>query len=184
MRIISGRLRGKKLHTFKGTDIRPTSDRTREAIFSILSDRIPGAHVLDLFAGSGAMGIEALSRQAAAATFVDKAQPAIDLIKKNIRACGLEARARIVKWDIRRSLACLDAWQPPFDLIFLDPPYGQKLADPALSHLINAGAMAPDACLVLEHGRIEELVLPRNHFQLNDRRRYGKTLVSVLSYML
>ena len=84
MRIISGSLKGKKLHTFKGTDIRPTSDRTREAVFNILFDRISGARVLDLFAGSGAMGIEALSRQAAETTFVDKAPAAIDLIKKKI----------------------------------------------------------------------------------------------------
>ncbi len=184
MRIISGTLRGKKLHPFKGTDIRPTSDRTREAVFNILSDQIPGAQVLDLFAGSGAMGIEAMSRQAATATFVDKAPAAIDLIKKNINACGLGAKTKIIQWNIERSLACLDAAQPPFDLIFLDPPYGQNLADPALSHLIKTGALAADACLVLEHGQIEDLPLPRNQFQLNNQRRYGKTLVSFLSYML
>jgi len=184
MRVISGSLRGKKLHSFKGTDIRPTSDRTREAVFNIISDRIEGAHVLDLFAGSGAMGIEALSRQAAAATFVDKAPAAIALIRKNIRACGLGAKTRIIQWDIKRNLACLDTSQPPFDLIFLDPPYGQNLADPALSHLLTIGIMAADTCLVLEHAGSEGLSLNRNHLQLSDQRRYGKTLVSFLSYML
>lgn len=185
MRIIGGTLRGRKLHTFKGTDIRPTSDRTREAVFNILSDRIPGAHVLDLFAGSGAMGIEALSRRAAAAIFVDKAPAAIALIKKNIRVCGgLGAKTRIIQWDIKHSLACLNASQPPFDLIFLDPPYGSSLADPALSHLIKTGAMAADTRLVLEHGQTEKFSLPDDHFQLSDQRRYGKTLVSFLSYML
>ncbi len=184
MRIISGSLRGRKLHTFKGTSIRPTSDRTREAVFNILSDRVPGANVLDLFAGSGAMGIEALSRQANTATFVDKATASVALLKKNISACGLGAKSRIIQWDIQRSLACLDAAQQPFDLIFLDPPYGQNLAGPALSHLLKTDALTLDTCLVLEHGRPEELPLPRDHFQLSDRRRYGKTLVSFLSYML
>ena len=184
MRVISGTLKGRKLHTFKGTNIRPTSDRTREAVFNILSDRIPGAHVLDLFAGSGAMGIEALSRQATAATFVDKASAATALIKKNIRVCGLDAKTQVIQWDIKQSLICLNASQPPFDLIFLDPPYGQSLADPALSHLMKTGAMAADTCLVLEHGRTEKVSLPDEHFQLSDQRRYGKTLVSFLSYML
>jgi len=184
MRIIGGTLRGTKLHTFKGTDIRPTSDRTREAVFNILSDRIRGAHVLDLFAGSGAMGIEALSRQAATATFLEKAPAAIALIKKNISACDLSTQSRIIQWDIKLNLACLDTSQPPFDLIFLNPPYGQDLADPALSHLIQTDVMAADACLVLEHGRTEKLSLNTNHFQLTDQRRYGKTLVSFFSYML
>ena len=184
MRIISGTLKGRNLHTFKGNDIRPTSDRTREAIFNILSERIPGSHVLDLFAGSGAMGIEALSRQAATTTFVDQAPSAIALIKKNIRSCGLGQKARIIQWDIERSLVCLEASQPPFDLIFMDPPYGQNLTAPTLSHLIKTRSMASDACLVLEHGRVEQLSLPGNHFQLSDQRRYGKTLVSFLNYML
>jgi len=184
MRIISGTLRGKKLHAFKGTAIRPTSDRTREAVFNILSSRIPGAHVLDLFAGTGAMGIEALSRQAAAAVFVDKTPAAITLIKKNINACGLGFKTRIIQWDIERSLACLGAAKPPFDLIFLDPPYGQNLAETALSHLIQAKALAAGAFLALEHGRTEKLSWSGNHFQLIKQRRYGKTLVSVLSYML
>jgi len=184
MRIISGALRGKKLHPFKGANIRPTSDRTREAVFNILANRIPGAHVLDLFAGSGAMGIEALSRQAASATFVEKAPAAIALIRKNISTCGLGAKARIIQWNIEPSLACLDTWQPPFDLVFLDPPYGHSLAKPALLHLIQTDALAADACLVLEHGRTEQLSLPPDHFQLGDQRRYGKTLVSFLNYML
>ena len=130
------------------------------------------------------MGIEALSRQAATATFVDKASAATALIKKNIRVCGLDAKTQIIQWDINHSLACLNTSQQPFDLIFLDPPYGQNLADAALSHLLKTGAMAADTCLVLEHGRTEKLSLPNDHFQLNDQRRYGKTLVSFLSYML
>jgi len=184
MRIISGSLRGKKLHTFKGTDIRPTSDRTREAVFNILSQRVPGAHVLDLFAGSGAMGIEALSRHAATATFVDKAPAAIALIKKNIDACGLEKKARVIQWDIARSLDCLGSVQMPFDLIFLDPPYGRHLAGSALTHLADSRAVAPETCLVLEHGHAEILHLPSDKFQLKDQRRYGKTLVSFLNYMV
>ena len=184
MRIISGTLRGKKLHPLKGKNIRPTSDRTREAIFNIIADRTPGAIVLDLFAGSGALGIEALSRGAEMATFIDIAPAAISLLKKNLRSCRLEERARIFPWDIERNLNCLQSHGAQYNLIFLDPPYHKGLALPALTHLKKNQTMAPGATLVLEHGSIDERPTPLADFELLDQRRYGKTLVSFLGYML
>lgn len=185
LRIISGALRGKKLHPFHGKGIRPTSDRTREAIFNILSHRIvSGAVVLDLFAGSGALGIEALSRGADTATFIDREPAAVSLLKKNLRACRLEERARIISWDIEQNLNCLQSHDRRYDLIFLDPPYQRDLVLPALRHLKKSQAMKPGACLVLEHGNVDQLPLPMADFDLLDQRRYGKTLVSFLTYMV
>jgi 16S rRNA (guanine966-N2)-methyltransferase len=184
LRIIGGTLRGKKLHPFHGKGIRPTSDRTREAIFNILSDRVPGAVVLDLFAGSGALGIEALSRGADMATFIDMAPAAVSLLEKNLRSCKLKARARIISWDIERNLNCLQSHDRPYNLIFLDPPYHKGMLLPTLSHLKTNRALIPDACLVLEHGSPDELPLPIADFGLLDQRRYGKTLVSFLAYMV
>jgi 16S rRNA (guanine966-N2)-methyltransferase len=184
LRIISGTLKGKKLHAFEGQGIRPTSDRTREAIFNILSDRIPAAVVLDLFAGSGALGIEALSRGANMATFIDMAPAAVSLLKKNLRSCCLESRARIISWNIERNLNCLQSHDRAYNLIFLDPPYHKGMLLPALAHLKKSKALTPGACLVLEHGDVAELPLPIADFELLDQRRYGKTLVSFLSYMV
>jgi len=184
LRIISGILRGKKLHPFHGKGIRPTSDRTREAIFNILYDRVAGAVVLDLFSGSGALGIEALSRGAGMATFIDMAPAAVSLLRKNLRSCGLEERARIIPWDIERNLNCLQSQGLQYNLIFLDPPYHRGMALTTLTHLKKSQAMTPDACLVLEHGEADELPMPLAAFGLLDQRKYGKTLVSFLRYMV
>lgn len=184
MRIISGTLRGKKLLPFEGKGIRPTSDRTREAIFNILSHRVSGASVLDLFAGSGALGIEALSRGADMATFIDISPAAVSLMEKNLRSCCLQERARIIKWDIGQNLNCLRSHDRCYDLIFMDPPYQKGLVLPSLSHLIKSRAMIPGACLVLEHGNADQLPLPAADFDLLDQRRYGKTLVSFLTYVI
>jgi len=184
MRVIAGTLRGKKLNTFSGKLIRPTSDRTREAVFNILANRVSGARVLDLFAGSGAFGIEALSRGADGATFVDKAPAAISLLKQNLRSCRLETKSRVFLWDIERNLNCLTSANITCDLVFLDPPYHCGLVRPTLTHLANSRVMTPGTCLVLEHGHNETLSLPLTDFDLMDQRRYGKTLVSFLAYMI
>ncbi|MDX2448361.1 MAG: 16S rRNA (guanine(966)-N(2))-methyltransferase RsmD [Desulfobacterales bacterium] len=184
LRIISGTLKGKKLHPFHGKGIRPTSDRTRESIFNILSDRVPGAVVLDLFAGSGALGIEALSRGAGWTTFIDIAPAAVSLLKKNLRSCCLEEHARVIPWNIERNLNCLQSHDRLYNLIFLDPPYHKGMALTALTHLIKSQAITPGACLVLEHGEADKLPSPLTTFELLDQRKYGKTLVSFLRYMV
>ena len=184
MRIISGKCRGKKLNTFYGKNIRPTGDRMREAIFNILSTRVVEAVVLDLFAGTGALGLEALSRGAASAVFIDNHPEAVLLLNKNINACGMIQETRVVKWDIDRNLNCLKEIQPGFNLIFLDPPYNRNLVEPALVHLHKSHALQPGAYIVIEHS-LDELLPPDPFgFSLKDQRNYGKSLVSFFQYMV
>ena len=174
MRVVAGVYGGRRLVAPPGDATRPTSDRVREALFSVLGASVQGARVLDLFAGSGALGIEALSRGAASAVFVDRAPRAVAAVKANLEALGIEAdvrRAEASAW-LRTASARVDA----YDLVFLDPPYrragelGRELSE-AL-----AAVLAPGARVVTESDRRDplELGLP-----LLDERRYGDTVIRI-----
>lgn len=157
MRIISGKARGHRLATFKGKEVRPTPDRVREAVFNMLTSRVgplEGMRVLDLFAGSGAMGIEALSRGAQWAVFVDAGREAADLIRRNLQHCRLENQARLVHSDAKFALAGLAGEK--FDLVFLDPPYHSGLAAQLLPELLSKNLLAAKAWVVVETDRREE----------------------------
>ncbi len=182
MRIIGGELRGKKLFSPQDRSVRPTADRLREAIFNILSSELCDAAVLDLFAGTGALGIEALSRGAASAWFVDRSQAALTVLKKNLAACRFQDRARCVQRDVLKGLNFLS--KACFSLVFMDPPYNKGLMRPALKRLQQSGATAPDALVVVEHSIAEPLVDPGRAYRLEDQRRYGKTLVSFARCLL
>jgi 16S rRNA (guanine966-N2)-methyltransferase len=184
LRIIAGELKGRKLRTAAGLETRPTAERTREAIFNILGPAVRGAHVLDLFAGTGAFGIEALSRGAAAALFIEMGREALAVLALNIQACGLAGRAAAIQWDAARNLDCLRSREPEFRLVFLDPPYRQGLVAPALSHLRAARCLAQGARLVVEHGVDDPLPELGAAYLLQEQRRYGKTLVSFLAYVV
>jgi 16S rRNA (guanine966-N2)-methyltransferase len=179
MRVIGGELRGKKLHCLAGRDIRPTADRLREAIFNILGEEVRGARVLDLFAGTGALAIEALSRGARSAVLIDRSRAAVKLIRRNLAACRLDERTRVICWDIRRDLNCLSSRPCGFDLVFMDPPYGRDSVMPALDVLLASGVLAENACLVVEHA-VDEAVAWRRGLRLDDQRRYGRTRVTFL----
>jgi 16S rRNA (guanine966-N2)-methyltransferase len=155
----------------RGTSVRPTSDRVREALFSILGD-IEGLRVLDLFAGSGALGIEALSRGAASATLVENDRRALDAIRANVEPLP-GAAAEVVKAD---ALAWLRGGRGPYDLVFLDPPYSSagKLAEP-LSKALPA-ALSPNALIVSESDKRDPLALA---FPLEDERTYGNTRIAI-----
>ena len=170
MRVIAGTYGGRVLKAPKGDGTRPTSDRVREALFSILGDRVQDARVLDLFAGSGALGLEALSRGAQGVTFVDDDRAAIAAIKANLAA--LDAQAEVRQTDALRFLD--GALQ--YDLVFLDPPYrlAERLAAP-LSEALPA-VLAPGAVAVAESDRRAPLALD---LPLNDERRYGDTLIRI-----
>ena len=170
--MIAGEWRGRPLKAPPGAATRPTSDRVREALFSILAARVPGARVLDLFAGSGALGLEALSRGAAAATFVDDAPAAVKAIRANLDALGGAAEVR--RADAVRFLAAARQDGAQYDLVFLDPPYrhAERLA-PALSEALPA-VLAPGAVAVAESDRRAPLDLT---LSLHDERRYGDTLI-------
>ena len=184
MRIISGNLRGRKLFSSSGNHTRPTSDRVREALFNILSYRIETAAVLDLFAGTGALGIESASRGAGEVVCIDNSQTAIGTIQKNVRSLALEETLKIIKWDIARNLDCIHTAEPVFDLVFLDPPYDRELVEKAIANLHRSQSVKPGATLVVEHSSREPLPEDRPFLELTDQRKYGKTLVSFLTYML
>ena len=184
LRIIGGELKSRRLKTLPGATTRPTADRVREAIFNILGPRVRLATVLELFAGSGALGIEALSRGAGQALFVDHDKKACALIAANIAACRLQLQAQVKVWDIRQGLKGLSTIGHRFDLVFIDPPYNRGLLDQALDHLHASGCLQTGACLVVEHHLREPLSPNPECWDLSDCRKYGKTLVSFLRYML
>ena len=176
MRIVGGRLRGRRLAAPEDRDTRPTSDRAREAVFNILAagrldwtGTVDGAQVLDAFAGTGALGLEALSRGAAAAVFMETTPAARRLCRANIAALGLEREAEL--------LSCSALKPPPApspcDLIFLDPPYRQGLAPPAITALDRQGWIAEGALLLVEL-EAKEPFAPPEGFSVLDERRYGK----------
>ncbi len=183
MRIIGGRYRGTRLAELGAGDaaahLRPTSDRVREAIFNLLINaghgtRINGARVLDLFAGTGALGLEALSRGAALCVFVDDGIAARALLRQNIEKLRVMGVTRVFRRDATRLGENRDA---PFDLVFLDPPYGQDLGARALLAARAGGWLAPDAQIVLEDNAPQ---VPPEGFSLLDQRRYGETHVTLL----
>lgn len=184
MRVISGKLKGRRLTAPAGMATRPTTDRTRESLFNILAGSIQDRRVLDLFAGTGALGIEAISRGASSAVFVDQAKAALAAIRRNVRDLGLVARTRIIHWDIRKNLNCLASVPQAFDLVFMDPPYETNTVAPALTALVSSGALAPAACVVIEHSAREPILHTEVTLALVDQRRFGKTLVSFMKPML
>jgi 16S rRNA (guanine966-N2)-methyltransferase len=185
MRIEAGSHKGTKLSVPTGEDVRPTSDRARQAIFNVLIhrfDAVAGACVLDAFAGSGALGLEALSRGADRLVAMELARPALDVLKRNITACHENARTLV--------FACnaLDPPQAqpryaPCSLIFLDPPYGKGLIAPALSALTRAGWMAPGALIVAEMGARDEVPATED-LAVEDERRYGKAHIVFLRHRI
>ena len=176
MRIVGGRLRGRALAGPKSPAIRPTADRLRESLFNILAhgygDPVTGARVLDLFAGTGALGLEAMSRGAAFALFVDDGADARALIGANVEALGLGGTTRIFRRDATR----LGAAHPvePFGLVFADPPYGQGLAQRALDAARDGGWLAPDALVVVEEAVAAKFAAPEG-FEEIERRDYDET---------
>ena len=184
IRIIGGELKGRKLVTVRGLKTRPTADRVRESIFNILGDSVRGARVLDLYAGTGAMGIEALSRGAESVLFADDHQAALTALKKNIKTCSLQSRANTIKWNILNNLNVIRSHSPAFDLVFLDPPYNKNMIAPTLPNLDASRCLQNKSRLAFEHSPLEPIPENLPAFKISDRRRYGKTLVSFLSYMV
>jgi 16S rRNA (guanine966-N2)-methyltransferase len=181
MRIISGTSKGKRLTTPKGQGVRPTSDRVKESIFNILGERIEGKMVLDLFAGTGNLGIEALSRGAAKVLFVEKGRQAIRLIQKNLSQCGLEGRSEIIPKDVNRAIGILKERGASFDLILMDPPYEKGLISRTLDKLDSHRIYHEDSILVIEHDRREPLPGIVVGWNLIRQRRIGDTVISFLT---
>jgi 16S rRNA (guanine966-N2)-methyltransferase len=183
LRIISGNLKGKRLYSVPGTITRPTADRLRESIFNIIAFKVRETVVLDLFAGTGAFGIEALSRGAELVVFIDRYQHAVSVIEKNISSCGITDRAKSIKWDIIKNLNCIKSAGLFFNLVFMDPPYNKNMIGKTLRNLHLSGSLEKDACIVVEHSLLEPIPDDLLEFELVDQRKYGKTLVSFLNYI-
>ena len=175
MRVITGTARGRKLVTVEGTEVvRPTTDGVKEAIFSAIQFEIEGRTVLDLFAGSGQLGIEALSRGAREAFFVDSAAVSIKAVRENLKTTGLEASARVVNMPFS---AFLKSTRATFDIALLDPPYNYKIIQKALPHLVEK--MSENGVIICEHER--ECVLPRQvgRFGIAKQLRHSRTAVTI-----
>lgn len=187
MRIEAGAHKGARLIVPEGEDVRPTSDRARQAIFNMLIhrfDAVEGARVLDAFAGSGALGLEALSRGAQSLVAMELARPALDALKRNITACRENARALVFASDaLKPAAAMLHPKFAPCSLVFLDPPYGKDLIAPALAALSEAGWIAPGALIVAEMAA-RDAVPEGKTLSVEDERRYGKAKIVFLRSLI
>ena len=176
MRIIGGKFRSRVLSEFAGENVRPTSDRAREALFNILALKIYGARVLDLFAGSGALGLESLSRGAGEVVFNDCSKDSIAILKKNLSALKIPVNGAEAKVYISDYLTCLEMQKAPFDLIFLDPPYRFDYGKKALEKIAQKGLLSENGVAMYEcdrpfEGEIEGL-------EKYDERKYGKAYLT------
>ena len=181
MRIIAGSAKGSRIFTPKGQDTRPTQDRVRESLFNMLRGDVEGAEVLDLFAGSGALSLEAVSRGAAGAVAVDRARDAAACVGRNIAKLGLEARVQVMNCDWQKAAGKLCEAGKRFDLVFLDPPYRVTETGAICESLAALGLLREEALIVVEHRRGEKPA-PGEAFARGDTRRYGDTEISFFRY--
>lgn len=184
LRVNGGRLRGRKLHSVPGMHTRPTASRVRESVFNILAENVRGVRVLDLFAGTGILGLEALSRGAEFALFVDHHSKPLSVIERNISSCRLDAAARVLRWDLRRDFNWASNPGGAFQLVFMDPPYNRGFVNSTLNRLHTGLLLEKDAIVTVEHSPQEPIGEEPQPFVLKDQRKYGKTLVSFLFYAI
>lgn len=179
LRVISGEAKGHKLKTLKSNLTRPTSDKVKESVFNIIAPIIFDKDVLDLFAGTGSVGIEALSRGARRAVFVDKSRECYHIIKENLSHTKLTERAEVYAMDVCGVLIKLSQKGDKFDIIFLDPPYGKDFVGETLACIANTNILKPDTLIIAEHD-IEDVV-PESVGTLSNfrRQKYGDTIISI-----
>ena len=179
MRIIGGRARGLRIHAPRGGAVRPTSDRIKESVFNILSSA-EGRSFLDLFAGSGNMGLEALSRGASRVVFVEQNRRCVEAIRRNLVLLKTESPWEVIESTVERGLKRLEGRSGRFDVIFADPPYDRGWVAKTLKALGEGGLLAEDGLLIIQHSVLERLEEDVLSFRLESQRRYGETLVSFL----
>ena len=176
MRVITGKARGVQLKTPEGLQTRPTTDRVKEALFSIIQFDVPGTRVLDLFGGTGQLGIEAISRGAISAVFVDAGEKACALIKENLRRCRMEGEGRVVRSDY---LEFLSRCREKFDLVFLDPPYAEVFLENALKKITEIDILQSGGIIIAERPLDKELPWVFPGFTRSKDYKYGKSLLTL-----
>ena len=188
MRVIAGKYKGRKLFSPEDSSVRPTTDKVKEACFSILTNDIYDARVLDLFAGSGGLGIEALSRGASYCLFADASRKSLNLVKQNLDHCKVEEYTRIAAGDYSKVLKSLagrieDGREEPFDIILLDPPYDAGFLDEVFRLIAEGGVLAPGGIIVAEHRKQIEMPDELHGFTRTKERRYGVVKLSIYNNM-
>ena len=176
MRVITGKARGVQLKTPDGLKTRPTADRVKEALFSVIQFDVPNTRVLDLFGGTGQLGIEALSRGAKSAVFVDADEKACSLIRENLRRCKMEAEGQVIRSDY---LSYLDRCRQKFDIIFLDPPYAEVFLENALNKISEIDILESGGIIVAERPLGKELLCEFSGFSCSRDYKYGQTLLTL-----
>jgi 16S rRNA (guanine(966)-N(2))-methyltransferase RsmD len=178
MRIITGSAKGTKLKSPNGMETRPTADRVKESLFNIMGNILVDADVLDLFAGTGNLGLEAVSRGASCAVFIDKSPNSIETIRVNALQTKLIDKTEIYKNDVFKGLTKLDQLQRTFDLIFCDPPYNKGFINRVLAQIDKSNLLKSEGILVIEHSQHEEMKQEWENLQMRRREKYGETLIS------
>ncbi|MEG1311076.1 MAG: 16S rRNA (guanine(966)-N(2))-methyltransferase RsmD [Romboutsia sp.] len=178
MRVISGKVRGLKLNTPKNEDVRPTTDRVKESLFNMINPYIMESNILDLFAGTGSLGIECLSRGADKCVFVDVSKDSIDIVKSNIKKARVENESIVLKVDFKEAISRLKIQNNKFDIIFMDPPYYKNMFIDALQKIDSADLLNKDGIIVIEHDSKE--VFPDNigRLEKNKIKKYGNTTIT------
>jgi len=176
MRIIAGEWKGRRLVAFDARHIRPTTDRVKETIFNILQFGWEGARVLDLFSGTGNLGFEALSRQAASVTFVEKHPKSLEILRKNMALFPVGSRCQVIKKDVLTFLADYDG--EPFDIILIDPPFTEKMGHKVMETAAQSKVWGPDSTLVIEVASTERLDDHYTTLAGIDRRTFGDKMVA------
>jgi len=179
LRVISGSAKGHRLKTLKGMATRPTSGMVKEALFNIISSRVAGSHVLDLFAGSGGLGIEALSRGAVRAVFIDLSPVCCRIIRENLAHTRLAGKAEVYAMDYSDAILKMCRERRKFDIIMMDPPYRKNFVQEALKLLTNNDIMMDDGMIIAEHGASDDVPDACDRFRAVDRRTYGDTMITI-----
>ena len=185
MRIVAGKFKGRRLKTAKRAEVRPTADRVKESLFRIFGERVIDADFLDLCAGTGSIGLEALSQGAKSVTFVDSNYHSVRIIESNLEMCGFDRKhphVRLMHLDARKALTRLGKRKTKFDLIYFDPPYASKIHESCVKLIAEGDLLSAAGGLVIEHGKVQEPdwtgALTLDELVLSRQERYGDTMLS------
>ena len=178
MRVISGKARGLKLNTPKNDDVRPTTDRVKESLFNMINSYIMDSDILDLFAGTGSLGIECLSRGANQCIFVDNSKESINIVKSNIKKARVENESIVLNLDFKSAINSLSSKNKQFDVIFMDPPYYKNMFSDALSAVDNNNLLKEDGIIVVEHDTVDKFPDNMGRLYKSREKKYGNTTLT------